>query len=157
MGGEGGGDCVDIGLGEPNESEGSAFPLKGNPIEDCDGDGGMISGVIAPGDTDWFTYQGDDVIGCSVDPTRSFTNGGGLRLCKFIRCVDSGATTEFTCPGGTTEATSPEGRDGCCSASGFTIDDVNCTGTLDEDTEVFIRVDRPTGTGCTSYSVSYHY
>jgi len=156
MGGQGG-DCVDIGLGEPNEAEGAAHALAGDPIEDCDGDGGTITGVIGPGDSDWFTYVGDDTIGCVVDPERTFNAEGPLRLCKFLRCVDNGATTTFTCPSGTTDATSPGGRDGCCGTSGFQIDDVDCSGTIDEDTEVFIRIDRPSGTGCTSYSLSYHY
>lgn len=159
MGGAGGegGSCIDIGLGEPNESEGSAFALSGSPIEDCDGDGGSITGIIGPGDSDWFTYIGDDTFGCTVDAVRSFTSSDPLRLCKFVRCVDSGATTTFSCPSGTVGATSPEGRDGCCGTLGFEIDDIDCSGTLDEDTEVFIRIDRQSGTGCTSYSLSYHY
>jgi len=152
-----GGSCVDIGLGEPNEGEEVAFALSGEPIEDCDGDGGMITGVIGPGDTDWFTYVGNDTLGCVVDATRSFSSDAPLRLCKFVRCVDNGATTSFSCPGGTVSATSPGGRDGCCGTSGFDIDDINCSGTLDEDAEVLIRVDRESGTGCTSYSLSYHY
>lgn len=155
-GGEGGA-CVDIGLGEPNEAEGSAYALSGDPIEDCDGDGGSITGVIGPGDSDWFTYIGDDTLGCVVDAQRSFSSDAPLRICKFIRCIDSGATTSFSCPSGTISATSPGGRDGCCGSSGFEIDDVDCSGTLDEDTEVFIRIDRESGPGCTSYSLSYHY
>jgi len=156
-GGGQGGACVDIGLGEPNEAEGAAHALSGDPIEDCDGDGGMVTGVIGPGDSDWFTYIGDDTLGCVVDAQRSFSSDGPLRICKFVRCVDNGATTSFSCPSGTASATSPEGRDGCCGTSGFEIDDVDCSGTLDEDAEVFIRIDRESGTGCTSYSLSYHY
>ncbi|MEM6788062.1 MAG: hypothetical protein AAF715_11145 [Myxococcota bacterium] len=153
----GAGGCVDNGVGEPNESEGTAWPLSGVPIEDCDGDGGMVSGTLGPGDFDWFTYEGDDVFMCVVDPTRSFTSSGPLRLCKFVACTDPNATTTFTCPSGTVDAQSAGGRAGCCGMAGFEIDDLDCTGTLDENAEVWVRIDRPSGTGCDSYTLSYHY
>jgi hypothetical protein len=162
VGGAGGGGppaCLDLGIGEPNESEDTAFPLKASAISDCDGDGGTVSGTIAgAADIDWFSYEGDDKIGCVVDPTRSFSQSeSGLRLCKFIECFNG--NTEFSCPGGTTAATSPGGRKGCCGTTGFKISNLNCTGTLDEHARVFIRVDQPGATAatCNVYSLSYHY
>ena len=149
--------CNDIGLGEPNESEGTAWSLETVLVEDCDGDGGSITGTIAPGDVDWFTYDGDDTTFCVVNPERTISQSQtGIRLCKFIECVGGGTT--ITCPGGTTDATSPEGRVGCCSNAGFEVSDVNCPG-LDENTHVYIRVDQPGGDSstCNDYTLTYHY
>ena len=151
--------CPDLGVGEPNETENDAFPLKGSAISDCDGDGGTVTGTIAGmSDVDWFTYEGDDGIGCVVDPTRSFTqSGSGLRLCKFMECKSG--DTEFGCPSGTTGSTSPGGRAGCCGSSGFDVTDLNCTGTSDEHVDVYIRIDKPgaNATTCDDYSLGYHY
>lgn len=150
--------CNDIGLGEPNESEATAWPLQMGAIEDCDGDGDSITGTLAPGDVDWFFYEGDDTTFCVVDPTRSFTQSqSGLRLCKYVECLNG--NTELSCPGGTSEDTSGQGRLGCCGMSGFDITDVNCSGTADEHVYVYIRVDQP-GSGpqsCNDYTLSYHY
>ena len=148
--------CTDIGLGEPNQSEGSAWKLKGDPIDDCDGDGGSITGTLAPGDVDWFYYQGNDAL-CVVDPTRSLSQSqGGARLCKYAECVSGTLTVD--CPSGTTTDTSPEGRSGCCGSSGFDID-VNCAGTIDDDTLIYIRIDQPGGGAevCNDYTLAYHY
>jgi hypothetical protein len=151
--------CPDLGVGEPNESENNAFPLKASAISDCDGDGGMVTGTIAgQNDIDWFTYEGDDTFGCVVDPTRSFTQSeSGLRLCKFFECFSG--NTEFSCPSGTTAATSPGSRPGCCGTAGFDVTNLNCTGTTDEHVQVYLRVDRPGATAatCNHYSLSYHY
>jgi hypothetical protein len=162
MGGEGGMPpaCPDPSPAEQNESENTAFALAAQPIDDCDGSGSSIQGVIAgANDVDWYTYVGDDSFGCVVDPTRSFTQSqGGLRLCKFMECVDANAVTEITCGGGSSPATSPQGRDGCCGTAGF-VADVNCTGSTDDITEVYIRLDQPgaNASTCNSYTLDYHY
>ncbi len=159
-GGAGGGlDCPNTGLGEPNESEVSAFRLKVDAIDDCDGSGDSVSGVIAgPDDVDWFYYEGDDGIGCIVDPTRAVVQSvSGLRLCVFIECLSG--TAEFSCPAPSTSATSPEGRPGCCHSADFDITDLNCTGSLDEHAFVYIRLDQPGGAWdtCNAYTLDYHY
>jgi hypothetical protein len=152
-----GGGCVDIGLGEPNESETTAWALKMSSIDDCDDSGDSITGVIAPGDTDWFYYEGDDKTFCVVDPTRSLSQSqSGLRLCKYFECLNG--NTEVDCPGGTTAETSGEGRPGCCGTSGFDVD-LNCAGSLDEHAYVYIRLDQPGGDAstCNEYTLDYHY
>jgi hypothetical protein len=153
--------CPDNALSEQNESETTAYKVKAEPIDDCDGSGDLVEGVLAgASDVDWYFYLGDDSSFCVVDPSRALTQSeDGLRLCKFVRCTDSSATTEFSCPSGTTPETSPEGRDGCCGTGAFDIDDVNCTGSFDETTEVYIRIDQPDATSatCNGYTLTYHY
>ncbi|HHH31915.1 MAG TPA: hypothetical protein ENK57_26705 [Polyangiaceae bacterium] len=150
--------CNDIGLGEPNESEATAWALKMGSIEDCDGDGDSITGTIAPGDVDWFFYEGDDTAFCVVDPTRSLTQTqGGIRLCKFFECLNG--QTQVSCPNGTTSEQSPEQRPGCCGTTGFEVSDLNCQNTADEHVYVYIRLDQPGGDAstCNEYSMAYHY
>ncbi|MEQ9322941.1 MAG: hypothetical protein RIF41_27495 [Polyangiaceae bacterium] len=150
--------CTDIGLGEPNESEATAWPLKSSSIEDCDGDGDSFTGTIGPGDVDWLFYEGDDTTFCIVNPERTLSQSqSGLRLCKFFECLSG--QTEVGCPSGTTPASSPEQRPGCCGTSGFEVSDLNCTGTADEHVYVYIRLDQPGGDAstCNDYSLAYHY
>lgn len=153
--------CPDTAMSEQNESETTAYKVKAEAIDDCDGSGDLVEGVLAgANDVDWFYYTGDDSSFCVVDPSRALTQSeDGLRLCKFVRCTDSSATTEFSCPSGTTPETSPEGRDGCCGSSAFDIGDLNCTGSLDESAEVYIRIDQPDATSatCNGYTLTYHY
>lgn len=148
----GGGDaCEDPAPSEPNETEAMATYL--GMITDDDDEGGSFTGTLVDAsDVDWFTYDGVDVLGYTVDPSRSFS-AGLFRVCKFVECIN-GAQTDVTCEGGSTAQTSPEGRSGCCHTSAFSID-VDCVGE-DDDTTVFIRVDQPTA-ACASYTISYHY
>jgi hypothetical protein len=153
--------CPDPSPAEQNESESTAYALFGSSIDDCDSSGSSIQGVIAgDDDVDWYTYIGDDSFGCVVDPARVIAQSqSGLRLCKFFRCVDANAATEFSCPALTNAATSPEGRAGCCGSFGFGVSDLNCTGSTDDIAEVFIRVDQPgaTPSTCNSYTLDFHY
>jgi hypothetical protein len=159
--GAGGSQCVDIGIGEANQTEQTAFSLSIAPISDCDGDGGVISGTVAgPSDVDWFTYRGDDTGTCSVDPYVFFdTADPGVRICVFLECV-AGATELTACPQGSDTSVSPGGRQGCCSTSGFDIaDNFNCSGSMDDDAYVYMRIDHPQAPPeiCDSYVLSYHY
>jgi hypothetical protein len=145
-----------------NDTETTATVLSVDPIGDC-ASAVTESGVINGGeDVDWYTYEGDDG-NCWVNPLQSFNQASDdARLCAFFECVDPNATTQFTCPMGTTNATSPQGRFGCCetsSTASFEVDDLNCTGTINEDIYVYIRVDDPAGTPgtCTSYVIEYNY
>jgi hypothetical protein len=152
---------VDVGIGEPNEKESTAFWVSADPIDDCDGSGDHVSGVIAgPGDVDWFVYGGNDALWpiCVVNPAREFTaDEPELRLCAFFQCLAGDA--DFDCPSGTTDATSPEARPGCCSNDGFEVSGLSCGGTFDDDAYVFIRVDQPgaSADACSEYVVTYHY
>ncbi|MSP23866.1 MAG: hypothetical protein EXR75_01625 [Myxococcales bacterium] len=150
--------CNDSGVGEPNQNEGTAHVLVTPTLSDCDGDAGKVIGRLKKGDIDWFTYTGDDTFSCSVDPSRTLSpEGEGVRLCKYIECL-TGETT-FTCPAGTTADTSAEKRAGCCGPAGFVIGDINCAGSLDEQTYVYLRVDLPGAdeASCLDYTLTYHY
>jgi hypothetical protein len=159
--GAGGSDCVDIGIGEANETEQTAFSLSIPALTDCDSDGGVVSGVIAgPSDVDWFTYRGNDTSLCSVDPYVFFdTSDPGVRICLFLEC-EAGPTELTACPVGSDASVSPGGRAGCCNTSGFDIaDSFNCSGSIDDNAYVYMRVDHPQAPPdtCDSYVLSYHY
>jgi len=154
-----GGACPDLGLGEMNQSEDTAFKLKTDAISDCDSSGDTVSGTIAGGDDiDWFYYEGNDQPGCFVNPWRGLsTDVSGLRLCVFFQCLNG--DTSFTCPSAITPTNSPHNRPGCCSTSGFEVDDLDCSGTWDEHVYVYMRIDDPNAdpSTCADYVLSYHY
>lgn len=167
IGGAGGaaGACDDPGP-EPNNSEPLASPACGASTcdaTDCDdtgstGYGGPLApatGVLSPGDIDFFHYHGDDKLFCSVDPTVS-TQDSGYRLCEFVAC-DVSATTFISCDQGTHEK-SPDGLDGCCvDAPGTAVLDYHCTSSVtnDDSATIYIRVDQ--AATCTPYTVDYHF
>lgn len=139
---------------EPNGNESEATFL--GDINDSDASGSMISGVIDHADdVDWYSYNGDDDFGTVVDPTRAITADGGLRVCKFMECLNGLPNTEVECPTGADLAMSPAGRPGCCSTDGFDVP-LDCSGTTDDSAAVFIRIDNP-GNQCVSYTIDYHY
>lgn len=152
-GGAGGEACIDTGISEPNEAEGSATDL--GDLTDCDADSaGMTSGVlVSSADIDWYKYDGTDETGCDVDPERSIAATAPVELCKFVDCVSGTAT--FSCPSGTSQATSPMGHPGCCSSKGFLLQP-DCDG-IDDDATVFVRIKGTDGTPCVQYALSFHY
>jgi hypothetical protein len=157
--GSGGAMCKDLSPAEPNQAESQAFKLKATPIGDCEGDGSITGVIKGASDVDWFTYQGTDGV-CNVDPSRTLMpSDQGLRICKYLECLNGIANTEFTCPNGTTNDKSPDGRPGCCGAGGFKIGDLNCKNTIDEVAYVYIRIDRPGASAatCVNYNLVYHY
>ncbi len=136
---------------EPNDSEANAIDL--GTVDDDDGDGGIVSGILAGvGDTDWYKYYGDDTFPGVAEPERSLSSSDPVRLCKFMQCVDGDGSP--SCPGGTDPATSPDGREGCCGDTGFTMG-IECSGT-DDDNMIYFRVQTTTN-DCVTYSVEYHY
>ena len=141
-------------VNEPNDSEADAMSL--GTITDCDSSGSSLSGVLSLGDEDWFTYIGDDVFGCLVDPEREIVTDGSLRICKFAECLNGLPNTEITCPPGTQSAMSPAGRPGCCGSSGFKMGVFDCAGTIDDDARIYIRIDQGVPQ-CTQYTLNYHY
>jgi hypothetical protein len=164
-GGQGGsgGACADPGP-EPNDDEASASPACGAAsckLTDCDSDGSTnyggsfapATGVLSPGDTDFFTFQGSDTFGCEVDPTAT-TQEAGFRLCIFAQC-NSSVTTFNSCTQGTSAA-SPSGLPGCCTDTAGTVDlDYHCNSGLDDSAKIYIRADR--ATVCTPYTIDYHF
>lgn len=137
---------------EPNDTRVTATRLK--EIDDCDGSGGKLEGIVAGGaDVDWFTYAGKDTTWCRVDVTAS--TSADVRVCVVAFC-GSGATAFKSCAKGT--KTTVAGVDGCCATGGQVELEHSCTlvGTSD-NADVWMRVDDPGGTTCKSYSVDYHF
>jgi len=147
--------ACDTDLLEPNDEE--AMPTLLGEISDDDDDGGSIFGTLdGPDDVDWYRYTGDDDILSNVDPARFVKATGGLRLCKFAECEGGIEDTDFECPAETEAATSPLGRPGCCAPAGVVLGDANCTGVLEDNMQVFMRVDQAED-ACTAYELIYHY
>lgn len=143
--------CPDTG-DEPNDTEADATDLGILPDE-CDSSGSTVYGVLSGNDVDWFMYQGTDTFStCQVDPGRSVSANGQVRICKFLEC-DGLATP--SCPTGTTSESSPEGRPGCCSLNAFNLG-VNCSG-ISDDAKVYIRLDKPSSFPCIDYGLEFHY
>lgn len=140
---------------EPNDDE--SMPTLLGEISDDDDDGGSVFGTLdGPDDVDWYRYTGDDDILSNVDPARFVKATGGVRLCKFAECEGGVSDTDFECPAETDAATSPLGRPGCCAPAGIALGDANCTGVLEDNMQVFMRVDQAQG-ACTAYELIYHF
>lgn len=141
-------------LFEPNDDEGQADDL-GTVGSD---EQGLLSGSLhTVGDTDWYRFAGTDEIGAPVEPAIDSLTSTPLRVCMFFECALGTSATDYTCPQGTEHSLSPNGRPGCCSATGdsFAISSFNCTGQANDDATVFIRVDQ--GAACSTYSLTYRY
>lgn len=140
---------------EPNGNEEN--PTLLGEVDDDDDDGGSIFGILdGPDDVDWYRYSGNDTVLGNVDPARFVKADGGLRLCKFAECEDGVEATEFECPAETEAAVSPVGRPGCCAPMGIALGDANCTGSIDDDMQVFLRIDQAEQ-ACVDYELIYHY
>ena len=142
--------CNDPGP-EPNDTIQQATYL--GAIDDCDGSGSSFSGVLDGNDVDWFYYQGSDAFGCAVGPVRTINADAQVRICKYIECLSG--TPEFTCPANAA-LDNAGGLPGCCAQDGLDFG-INCTGTSDDSANVYLRIDKPSGFSCVSYSVSFHY
>jgi hypothetical protein len=141
---------------EPNGNASSAVPL--GTLLDCDAAAVVYGTVAGSSDADVFRFTGYDDY-CWAEPSVSLTEGASnARLCMFFQCL--AGETEVTCPVGTTAAQSPEGQAGCCGgAGGFTVTTLNCTGTISEDVNVYVRVDEPNAPAgsCHDYTLTYEY
>jgi hypothetical protein len=147
-GGDSGPTCSDP--NEPNNIAGSATNL-GN-IDDCDSSGGSFMGSVTGADADWFRIHGADVSFCSVDPT--LTLSGAVSLCMFLSCDET--VTSFSCPAGTTPLIEA-GLDGCCASGSFAVDDLNCSASLADNADFYVKVSPTSAAVCTAYQVQYHY
>ncbi len=126
-------------------------------IDDDDDNGGTVMGVLTgPDDVDWFRYDGTDEILSVVDPLRTIVSSAPVRFCKFANCPDGLGETEFPCEDGAVATTSPDGRPGCCAESLIHVPDANCSGTIDDDMAIWIRVDQPED-ACVTYAFDYHF
>jgi hypothetical protein len=141
---------------EPNDVAAEATMLE--PINDDDLQGEMLSGVLEnPGDIDWFTYAGSDIVGQTVDPARLLVaEGGTLEMCKYLDCLEG--TELITCPPGSMPAESA-GHPGCCGPGSivFDPDGFECKGgAFETGADVYIRLLNASAQ-CVAYEISYHY
>ena len=148
--------CADS--NEDNDTSATATSLSAAPVSDDDGAGGSFTGAALGAalgaDEDWFTYEGSDDAFNEVDPTVGLTSGA-VEVCMFMDCKVG--ATQYSCPAGTTEQTA-DGLSGCCSTSGFAVvDNVNCTGVLSDDMNIYFRIKATAAGVCESYSLTYHY
>lgn len=145
----------DVDLLEPNDEE-DAPTLLGE-LSDDDDKGGSIFGTLnGPEDVDWYRYTGDDDAFSFVDPSRFVDATAGVRFCKFAECENGLDNTEFPCPDGTEQATSPAGRPGCCAPLGMEIGDANCSGVVEDNMFIYMRVDQGEE-ACVDYQLIYHF
>jgi hypothetical protein len=142
--------CNDPGP-EPNNNIGQATYL--GAIDDCDSSELTFSGVLGDNDVDWFVYDASDDFLCAVGPDRTISADGQIRLCKYPTCVNG--TPDFTCPGDTSPDMS-NGLSGCCSTSQITMD-LDCLGFTSDDAIIYLRIDKPGGFSCVSYSGTFHF
>ncbi len=152
------GECVlDVDCGidiyEDNNTESDASDL--GTLSDDDDDAMTITGVLEGNETDWFTYLGDDTLFSTVNPARTLTTAGALRMCKYAECTAGLFSTEVTCPEGTASDESPEGRPGCCGTEDFELE-LDCLDAVDDDAQMYMRFDQGLA-DCTQYTVEFKY
>jgi hypothetical protein len=144
---------------EPNGDEASA--LDGTD-QTCKVAAKQIAGTLdGSGGVDWWKYDADYNNGCGgagshPNPTHTLTADPAVRMCVYFRCKINDADADLTCPNGTTDDTSPGGHPGCCTTEGALAFELNCVG-VEDDAEVFIRLDMAPANACVDYSVSYTY
>lgn len=142
---------------EPNNGEIQATLLP--PITDDDDMGDQLDSELeAPGDIDWFAYEGDDTSFAIVGPYAR-VNINALELCIYAECLSGLGDTEVTCNDGTTQQPSPNGRPGCCGmdTGGFDIN-LSCGGTFsDDNAQIFMSVTGSEPGICQEYTLEYHY
>jgi hypothetical protein len=132
---------------EPNDTPSTARALGG--IDDCDGSGATIVGVLSSSsDVDVVTFDGSDSFGCSVNPYVKTT--GPVKICLKPTCK-SGTTELKSCPKGT--LTGGE----CCGTTEVELE-INCTGTTSDDAKITMTVrSNGSSSACAGYSLAYHY
>lgn len=148
-----GGACIEADQ-EPDDTEDTAIARP--DAKDCDGTGSSFAGTLEnAADQDWFKFHGDDQIGCDVNPTFEAVASGTLVVCAYFEC-DSG-TTNVKCGSAAQGSTSALGKTGCCSSTKFTTE-VNCSGTLEDSSTVYVQVKSASNNAaCLGYVLDYHY
>lgn len=138
---------------EPNNTEADATPVT--DITDCDSDQTTLAGTIQDTtDVDVYTFAGNDVAGCAVDPRVQADDTSGIDICLYADCGAGGTTV--SCVAGIA-STSDEGRDGCCAAADGSVSlGVNCSG-FSDDATMYVVVSSGSAGVCAPYSVSYVY
>jgi len=144
-----GGDCVND-SDEPNHNEANAVYL--GMIEDDDSQTFRVDAKLANNDVDWWYYDGEDTFGYQVDATVSAAADGQIQICQYAECP----SVTFTCPVGSSDDVSPDGRAGCCTTEVSLSYSPNCAGSSDDAT-IYLRITKPSGFTCVTYSLDIHY
>jgi hypothetical protein len=134
---------------EPNDTLVDAIPRE--TLTDCDDSGTTATGTLAGEDVDVWRFEGQDTLGCSVNPTA--TSDDLLRLCLSAACNSSEGSVYC-------EQGYPAG-DACCSVNGVVSLSLDCDGVSD-DAVLWLTVEPdwtvPTSDrDCDDYSVSVHF
>jgi hypothetical protein len=145
---------------EPNDTFESA-PLL-SAITDCDETSFAISGTLSdPYDADYITFDANDTVGCSVNPRMTIDTPNTVLACMYFTCPSG--DVELDCAGSSfKEVTDPE-RLGCCAylTNGTIEADVNCTGSTEDSTWVWLHVSSSGVSSpmaeCQDYTVSFTY
>lgn len=139
---------------EPNDTHDQA--VDRGTVDDCDGSSVTMTGTLAgSGDLDVWRLEGQDTLGCSVNPAASSSDVA--RLCMFADC---GSGTSVDCASGF--ASSSDGLAGCCvlTPGGLELE-LGCPGASDDAT-MWITVEADPGVpvsdpDCYDYQVDAHY
>ena len=138
----------------PDGNDAEATALNLGDSDSCEAswqEPGLLAGRA---DIDYLRRQVAEVFGCAFDLDFSGSTLGGARLCLFVECLAGSA--DVTCAAGAAAATSPQGRPGCCSATGVLFETFDCVGTTDESATFWFRLDQGVG-ACTPYLLSGHF
>jgi hypothetical protein len=153
LGETGGMPCEDPGP-EPNDDELDAVEQDDQM---CNATPGTIDGVLnGDADVDWFTYHTVDAMGCGfADPTSNLVllADEGVRMCVFVECDQGDA--DFDCPMMAMAEDSPEGLPGCCTTGGALNFGLNCTGSMNESADIYVRLDEAPADACVAYDLTY--
>mgnify|MGYP003592663113 CR=1 FL=1 len=145
--------CLDP--GDPGGTEPTSKLLPNT--DDCDKNKATVKGVIRGlADTDMYRLTLADKTFCRQDSSFKL-DGPALEFCAFIQCKVNGANTEIESCGGGIKKDSDIGLHGCCAGSPTEVKVTwNCTGTIDEQSDVYFRV-KPTQNVCTAYTLTYNF
>jgi hypothetical protein len=143
---------------DPNDPGGTepTSKLQTN-TDDCDKNKVTVNGVIRGlADTDMYRVSLADKALCRQNSVFKL-DGQGLEFCVFVQCKVNGATTDVKSCGGGVKRDSAIGLHGCCAGTPSELKlDWNCTGTIDEQSDVYFRV-TPTQNVCQRYSLTYNF
>jgi len=141
--------------GDPGGPEPTAKQLP--DTDDCDSSRGSVQGITRGiADVDMYRATFTDKSTCRVDPELEL-DGAGLEFCVFVQCKVNGAGTDVKSCGGGVKKDSAIGLHGCCAGSPAQMNiDWNCTGTIDEQSDIYFRV-TPTANVCQRYTLRYKF
>jgi len=155
-------DCIQDDA-EPNDSPSDAVDL--GELTDLDSTGVTATGTFHEGEnSDWFEFVGTDVPAkYIVNPTMTISGEQIGGMCAYFKCTHSKATgfTVFCGAGAQKEKLTLGGETikGCCTEKTKLSPNINCTGTSDDSTNVYVEAYAANVVGkmCADYTLDVHY